>query len=671
MATQPEFQGMMTFETAMRTIGLTPHPEQLTISGQMDRVRNEGRIGFIEAPTATGKTHVMAHHALNTAVDGGKTIIIAAPTIEIVHQTLSVINRLAQAADAYRLLKSRIILGRGEFVSIDAVKALTESADAAAAKAIEEWLASGGPGPQLGYPMHTIRGLEATLDRKGVSMTIPGSIGLEPGDMASAAALSYKEQFAEHANILVVTHSMLARDLVMRYIATSKERRAQGMTSDHVDRKDRWLLDNAQRLEVETGEEGKLPDYRRLIVDEAHLLINNVERALTTGIALNPLIRHVETLATNNAKAVPQAVLKELKTLREKLSDHPMRAPGEMLTINWSDHKGLGTIIEHLHDALAKVKFTGVTEETKADAIAIDRARYALRESMKGRDAVRTQIEWSPVVTFPSITVGRKFLGGEMRLLWDRLESAALLSATLYTQTISGPSASHMAARLFTPEGRRKEFRPVEAKWLRDPVTVYLPGEAMANDLLPDDGNGRKRWIGAMANAIVATEKASDGTLVLSTSRSTTHELAQELSRQMGEERIIDGSRMRLSQGRLKYVELHGKGKRPIWISQGPAWTGLDVPDETIDTLIVTRIPFLRPEVADTSGEKNGNYSKQASTMMMTLKQGIGRLVRSRNAGPKKVYVLDGRIHTNARKSAKPALALLKTYRIVRITGIK
>ena len=668
MATKPADRAtVMHFLDAATAVGIEPYPEQTVMARSMLKVEDAGMIGFIEAPTATGKTLVMAHRALDTAMATARPIVIAVPTIEIAHQTLGAVNRMANANEVYRGARPRMVLGRHEFVSEASLRDLATALTPQAARIVDAWLAAHGPGPQEGYPSYTLRGLEHALDAAGVTVDIPTSVTLGPGETTTGAGLAYAAQFNGGADVYIVTHAMLARDLAARYVATNRARRAQGMTLDaETDPAKRWLLANDQRLEVETGDEGRLPDYRRLIVDEAHLLRSNVESALTTGIAINPLVRHLETLKAAGGGIVGDAVLKTVKALKKSLVEHPLKAPGEMLVINWSDHRGLGDIVERLADVLGDVKTGKAPAGTEDDVAAINRARYALQEAGRAKGAVRTTVEWSPVVSFPTITVGRNFLGGEMRLLWDRLESATLVSATLYTENVAGPSMKHSAARLFVPEQRQMAFAPIVADWLVKPVTVWLPDDVEAETLTPPrDKHDEGAWIAAMAARIVGNEDICDGTLVLSTSRAVSSALAAAAAKALGADRIVDGSVLRLSAGRARYVAAARAGLRPIWFSQGPAWTGLDLPDELIDTLFITRLPYPKPDADDTSGKISGGYGeKQISTMMMTLKQGIGRLVRVRGARPKKVIVLDGRVLVA--RSARGALTLLRKYRVER-----
>ncbi len=103
---------------------------------------------------------------------------------------------------------------------------------------------------------------------------------------------------------------------------------------------------------------------------------------------------------------------------------------------------------------------------------------------------------------------------------------------------------------------------------------------------------------------------------------------------------------LRLKDGALLFKSLSGRLRlrqhRPL-PTGATAWTGLDLPDECLDTLVLTRLPYPRPTIVS-DGKKGAYGAEKIAQMAMTFKQGIGRLVRVRNARPKKLWVLDGRI---------------------------
>ena len=498
------------------------------------------------------------------------------------------------------------------------------------------------------------------MDHDGVhGMDLSGrsSLTLGPSDADSDAQRSYERQFSSDADVVVVTHAMLGRDLLSRYVATSKERKRQGMTVDAaLAPAERWLAANQQRLEVETGGEGRLPDHRNLIVDEAHLLRESIESSMSTSISLCALIRQCAALAKCPSKPVPDKAMKQMRLIRGELIARA-EENGSSIRMSWSREDPLQSIVTRLGTALSTIRTTKVRSDLEHDAIGVARARYAIEESIRARDAVSTIFEWSPVRAFPSITVGRRNLRSELDFLWNRLDSAALVSATLYTDNVAGPSLGYMSNRLHVPAKSVIAFPPIIANWIRRPVKAFIPALATVQQLEPGDDVLRLNAIAA--HIVRIAEGDPRGTLVLSTSRADSAALTERLRILLGEERIIDGTTDRLTRLKDLHVSKARAGLRPVWLAQGPAWTGLDLPDDVIDALVITRLPFPKPDAAF-GGERSHYGVDKIARMGMTVKQGVGRLVRIRNASPKTLHFLDGRIRTV--KSAGMALALARSY---------
>lgn len=640
------------FEECMRRLGYKAHPEQNQVARYLDEVRGSGKVSFIEAPTATGKTFVIAHHVLDHVAETAACYVIAVPTIELGHQTLSAIQRIQHTSRTYLGIKASIILGRQEFLSPagleDLIDAFRKERKADIADAIDAWLKDGAPGRSDDHPRYTVDGLERWLDTNMIKERISDILTLGPSDAGSEADKAYRRQFEHAAKILVVTHAMLARDLITRFVATSRERRKQGMqTASGLTAPERWLEANDQRLAVETGDEGRLPDYRRLIVDEAHLLRENFENATRTGISLSALVRHIEQINKSNNKLASAATLKAVRNIRQSLANQPNAKAGNRIQIDWGEPDAFSNTIEKLYAALETIKTSKAPDDLENNRVAIEQARYALREAINARSAVSTTFEWSPIAAFPTISIGRRNLTQQFMLLWSRLQSAALISATLYTENVSGPSIGYIANRLAVPEAMRKPEKPVKASWLIAPVTVLMPTERHVALIPSDEPNQRSAWLDAVAGYITSLSMNSKGALVLNTRRSDSQQLSERLALLVDPSRIIDGSNGRMSALKQQFIQASEEGLSPIWLAQGPAWTGLDLPDHLLDALMITRLPFPLPDAVSTTGEKIGIYgSDKIARMTMTFKQGLGRLVRSRETQAKTFVMLDGRILT-------------------------
>lgn len=656
------------FADCIKRLGLKPNAEQSAVAKSLDATSHEGKVGFIEAPTATGKTYAIAHHVLAHVSENPEIYVIAVPTIELGHQTLASIQKMQETTDAFKPVRATIILGRQEFLSsmgLDVlIEAFEEEKKLDAAEAIRAWIKKDAPGRSPNHPCYTRDGLEHWLDAQGIKEQISDAICLSPGELLTEGAFAYAKQFAANADILIVTHAMLARDLITRFLATSRERNKTNKKSTFgLSPAERWLQANEERLEVETGDEGRLPDYQRLIVDEAHLLRDNFENAMRTGISIASIIRHAEAIHKISPKSVSKAVIRQLKDVRRQLTNGKIANAGQRMQVEWSADDQCGDIIQSLHTALDHIKTSKIPPELDFDKVAIDRARYALRDSINARAAVSTVVEWSPVVAFPSITVGRKNISSQLLFFWTRksLKSAALISATLYTETLRGPSIAFMASRLSVPQHMLKASGPIKANWLIKPVTVLMPKEGQAAYIPSDDPKARSAWLDNLAEHIITLSEGSKGTLILNTRRADSHELAKRIAKSVTAVRVIDGSNGRLSAIKQTFIKMSRGGLSPIWLAQGPAWTGLDLPDDVLDAMAITRLPFPTPAATKASDPGARSYgAEKISQMVITFKQGIGRLVRSRDAGPKTFVMFDGRIYSPSARGAQKHLSYYK-----------
>lgn len=643
--------------------GLDARPEQIDISAMLDDVmaRNDGSVGFLEAPTATGKTIVMARTALETSLGlpEDESFVIATPSIEVCVRTVEACDRLVRDVPAYRGVRTRIVLGRQEFVShqrmVELATALAGEGRETEADAISRWLDEGAPGPSTAYPPYTRQGL---LHATGGTVEAPDWALLNQVGQEDRADGAHRSQF-EHAGVIVVTHAMLARDLVKRYVEAWRERKRSGAPSAKDRRWDETLL---ELVALEADAERLLPLFRRLIVDEAHLLEDNVRHALSTTVSIRQLTNHMKAVSNADSAKVPPRAAAAMQSAYEKLTSmKPTNA--DRVRIDWNEPKGFEAVLGDVSEALARVKRPKKGSIDDAD---LERASRALREALNHRNSVSTSIVWSPGRSYPSLGIGPRSLGGRLAFMWRTLKSAALVSATLYTDNKDGPSIRFMAEILGVGPDQRMTFEPIRPTWQVEPVTFHVPAVGSTLPAPAHDDEGNRRWIDSVSERIAGLcGTSAKGVLVLCRSRAMTSAVVETMIADgFASDRIVDGTTAPLSQLRARYEGMSRSGHRPVWITQGPAWTGLDLPDDTIDTLVIPALPFPPPRPGSTAGAEPSYDGEQVARMMITLKQGVGRLVRNRNATPKRAYLLDTRI--NGKGPAAAAFGVLRGYRTIR-----
>lgn len=636
-----------TFTEAMLLTGFEPYPEQLTVDSYLRSAREDGVTALIEAPTGTGKTANIAWAALEGAREG--VTLVAVPSIALVFQTAKAIEAfMTQTPAAFGKIRLQLVLGRGEFVDPELLRASFASPDQADVRAvIEEWIAMDGIGASADHPSWTKHGLAAFLEARGMHPDLPNNATLSANDKSSDAAQAYAAQFDHGANLYIATHAMLANDLQARYFAARRwvSVNKESVANTGQTPAERWAHEHALRLEAEIDQVGRFAQVHHLIIDEAHLLAENFANAFGTGISLTNLAFALHLAV--EARMVPASVLKTVLRIRQEMIsvlDHQNKPQG--LMVNWSGpHDAQTRLCCELSDALDHISRKKLTKLEDSARFQIERAIRGLADSKRHPGHLNTHVTGSPAMRFPTIHIGRRSLFAEMKFFWDNLKSAVLISATIYAPLKAGPSIQHLISALALDKNVRR-YPAIPGPWLHQNVTMNLPSQNSCAALTPPRGNAdagqRDTWVTHLASQIISAERNAPSTsLVLSTSLQLTSDLVAALADALPEHTIIDGSRRSLAAGKTAFLLSAGKSPT-MWISQGPAWTGLDLPDHLLQRLYVTRMPMPVPAVGF-ENKTHSDYAENRIRMSMQLKQGFGRLVRSRAALPKDIWLLDGR----------------------------
>jgi ATP-dependent DNA helicase DinG len=225
--------------------------------------------------------------------------------------------------------------------------------------------------------------------------------------------------------------------------------------------------------------------------------------------------------------------------------------------------------------------------------------------------------------------------------LFARVPSVILTSATLAT----GHGFSFLRSRL----GLDADDLDVDELEVASPfdypnrALIYLPRD------LPDPSD--PAWLGAVEQRIGELIEASGGgAFVLTTSKRVMLELHGRLSR--GAKRLV------LVQGQAPKGALLDRfraAKDAVLVATMSFWEGVDVPGHALRLVIIDKIPFQVPTdpvvlargaAIEASGQ-NPFVVYQVPSAAITLKQGFGRLIRTRqDAGI--VALLDRRVHTKS-----------------------
>jgi ATP-dependent DNA helicase DinG len=253
----------------------------------------------------------------------------------------------------------------------------------------------------------------------------------------------------------------------------------------------------------------------------------------------------------------------------------------------------------------------------------------------------KNQVTWAEVRTrSASIGASPVDLAGTLKgKLFAQVPAVVLTSATM--------AANHSFAYLRSRLGLDGDDLPVEELEVPSPfdyekkALLYLPRD------LPEPTD--PAWLGAAEVRIAELIEASDGgAFVLSTSKRVMQALHAALVRGARRPVLVQGQAPKSA-----LLEKFRQSPNAVLVATMSFWEGVDVPGKALRLVIIDKIPFQVPSdpvvlarsAAIEALGKNPFAHYHVPSAAITLKQGFGRLIRSRkDAGI--VALLDKRVHT-------------------------
>lgn len=224
------------------------------------------------------------------------------------------------------------------------------------------------------------------------------------------------------------------------------------------------------------------------------------------------------------------------------------------------------------------------------------------------------------------------------RYLWHDKDTVVMTSATLRTQD----SFMYIKDRLYADN-----FKTVEVGSpfnYRETAMVYIPNDIPE----PQDRNGYQR---AVEQAIVELSAALKGrVMVLFTSFSQLRQTSQSVSSKL---EALGIEVFDQSDGTSRQALLEGfkTTEKAVLLGTKSFWEGVDIPGESLSAVIITRLPFAVPSdpifSARSDTYNNGFEEYALPDAILRFRQGFGRLIRS-STDRGVMVVLDRRIITKA-----------------------
>ena len=659
--------------------GYQPREEQPLLIANMLETKCKQAISLVEASTGIGKGLSLALAAVDSA-EKGQRCVLAAPTLKVLSQLYNEYSNIKQAPDA------TILIGKQEYFS--KTKALSflsnNKTDKLSTDAAINWINDGALAHKdalFQYP-YMVESLKLLVPQLNIS-----EIYLEGADESDPGMQSYLAQFgeAEEVSIIFCTHAMLSIDVMSRIRSSYRKRpdmadkiktKYQNVKLNESINPDYYALANTCLLEDDTLIHGMIPNgYDAVYIDEAHLFEKCMADALSHHLSLYSVKLKVVELGQVRGRK-PAKLLR----LLEKITILSSTRNNEQISMQ----SILGQTLLELSSTLESfiksfpVKANPVYKyqlgELKSQLFVLKKALTASTTNKKHNFV--SHISHTPVKKYPTISVGNKSVHQQLDYLWRSVDHAVLTSATFFLPLVE---FSYIRSLLSIPDDRLYTPDPIKADWLTTDVKCFVPqfnGKDGRAWLQPPSfkleskkfAEHEELWLDELAISIEQISKNPvGGILVLATSYHTVTALSKRLALILKDRLIVQDSKSTFSVLEKQYRALHLLNKKPVWLSTGRAWTGLDLVDKQVNAesdtivtdLVITKIPFSTNQSLSHKTRVNRFFNNECYDSALVLRQGIGRLKRRPGEPNKNIWVLDSRL-TTSRKKIQRTLRLHK-----------
>lgn len=642
---------------ALTLPGYEVRPGQLEMASAVAEALREDRILLVEAGTGTGKT--LAY--LVPVLQSGRKVVISTATRALQEQIVE--SDLPLAARALGIEPAIAVMkGLGNYLCRRRHADFIASAEALAPRharglrVIDRWLAqtaSGDVGELTELPED-----EPLLGH----VTASSDTRLGPAcPHHESCFVTRMRRAAERAQVVVVNHHLFFADLALR--------------GPHPGR--------------------VIPDYEAVIFDEAHQL----EEVATSFFGMRvsrsrlSLLGHDATRALERARAVepglvPRASLGLPGDLGTAVTDF-FAALGEALGAGegriaverdaWQGDLGsrwlgldsalegvgalAGSVAARLRDPGGR---PGGAGSATADALEVVARRAELvRDHLAAiADAARGLVTWfEPDPTQPAISAAPVAVASVFRArLFERVPAVVLTSATLTTGShaaegeAAAPDDARSPSEAPPPRGDftylRARLGLDEAGLAVDERVVASPFDFSASVLLylPRDlpPPGEAGFVPAATERVAELiDLTGGGAFVLTTSLRSMRALARGLRARSPQRRVLLQGEAPKS---ALIADFRAAGDAVLVATMG-FWEGVDVPGRALRLVVLEKVPFAVPTdpvvraraLALEEEGKNPFVDLFVPAAAITLKQGFGRLVRTRRDRGV-VALLDGRV---------------------------
>ncbi|WP_019241992.1 MULTISPECIES: ATP-dependent DNA helicase DinG [Bacillus] len=622
--------------------------DQMTMMDEVYRVFNANKIALIEAGTGLGKTLGYLLPAAYYAIQNNEKVMISTYTIELQNQLLQKELAKLQLMVPFKI-HTVVLKGRANYLSLAkfdrALRTRDDNYDSALTKMqILIWLLHTETGDK--DELNLSSGGELFWDRlQGANnIATEHQNSWEPFDFYQRAkALAYK------ADLIITNHSYLMTDY---FLKNNQE------ASCHT-----LIIDEAHQLENAASKHlGSTVDYVKLKMMinklgsfEQNQLIHKVAKMISDiDPSKNQIQFHTERLLQEVTFELEQffqllsscceeyskkSHTQNTVTIPMLLSTHTNAKPLMMIVERLSEHfkqlaADLRSNVEFVlqNGQPGKTQLFYLSEMESIASFFVENAQRLMEYFVRNKDSVLYWLEWNRKSPSQYVFLySQPIMGGSD--LWLRYfafqKSVVLTSSTL---TVKG-SFDYMKNKLGLHNKDIEVFSFPSPFLYKEKVQMLIPDDIPEVNAVSAD-----TYVDNIAIYIEKTAIASKGRmLVLFTSQEMlrmTHEKLKERSA-LDDFNILSQGISSKSKSRLiKYFQNFDKS---ILLGTASFWDGLDLPGETLQSLMIVRLPFSPPDEPLTDArckrikENGGNPFSEYSLpeAIMRFRQGFGRLIRT------------------------------------------
>lgn len=242
---------------------------------------------------------------------------------------------------------------------------------------------------------------------------------------------------------------------------------------------------------------------------------------------------------------------------------------------------------------------------------------------------------------------------------WCRSTPVILTSGTLSVDGCFSHIKSSMGLQLVIPD-RVSEMSRKSPFNFRENALLYIP------NYLPFPNSKNPDYINAVAEEVEQLIKATYGhSLILFTSYRVMELVYNMVSARVGQYPI-----WKMGRRSLNSIDTFRRSNNGVLFASGNCWEGIDIPGDALSSLIIVKLPFAVPdpisEYEQTFYSSVEEYKDKVifPEMIIKLKQGVGRLIRS-ECDTGVISILDSRL----REGGNYRERVLKALPDCKVTG--